>query len=101
MSLVKELFKIFDPRTERAIPLLEEGCSKEENLDRTGLTVAVNNGSFTVRKVEFFLSGSGRSTLLRCLTRLIKPTRGQILIAGETPGHKLRKIGEKTIGMVF
>jgi glycine betaine/proline transport system ATP-binding protein len=84
---VEHLYKVFGPAPERAVELLEEGVSKEDILERTGATVAVHDASFAVRPGETFvvmgLSGSGKSTVLRCLNRLIEPTRGAVHVAGE------------------
>lgn len=81
---VTGLYKIFGKKPERAIPLLRDGKSKDEILEDTGLTVAIDNASFEVNKQETFvimgLSGSGKSTVLRCLNRLIEPTDGEVTV---------------------
>jgi glycine betaine/proline transport system ATP-binding protein len=51
------------------------------------------------------LSGSGKSTLIRCLTRLIEPTAGSVVIEGEdvttaSPDHLLQ-IRRHKVSMVF
>ena len=48
-------------------------------------------------------SGTGKSTLLRCINRLEKPASGRILFKGEditAKGYDIRKARQK-IGMVF
>lgn len=69
---------------------------------------ALNDVSFEVPPGQFLavigLSGSGKSTMLRCINRLIDPTAGQILWNGEditaaTP-EEMRRI-RRRIGMVF
>lgn len=56
-------------------------------LEEIGHVVAVRDVSFQVNQGETFvimgLSGSGKSTLLRCLTRLIPPTAGEILVGDD------------------
>ena len=85
--VVKNLFKIFGPRPERAFPLLEKGKTKAEIFEDTGLTVGVQNAEFTVYEGEIFvimgLSGSGKSTLVRMFNRLIEPTSGQVFVDGK------------------
>lgn len=106
---IKNLYKIFGPHPKKAKELIEKGKSKEEILEKTKSTVAVNNVSFEVEKRETFvvmgLSGSGKSTLVRCLNRLIEPTSGQIFIGNEDviniSSEKLREIRRRKIGMVF
>mgnify|MGYP001547126248 CR=1 FL=1 len=81
---VKNLYKIFGPGPQRAMTLLNKGLSKEDIYEKTGLTVGVQDASFSVYKGEIFvvmgLSGSGKSTLVRMLNRLIEPTSGSVFV---------------------
>lgn len=70
--------------------------------------VALNGLSFSVKEGEFLgvigLSGSGKSTMLRCINRLIEPSSGEIIVDGEdvvsmNPAQLRRKRCD--IGMVF
>lgn len=69
---------------------------------------ALHDITFSVPKGEFLvvigLSGSGKSTMLRCINRLHDPTGGQILFEGvdttKLKGASLRKIRSE-IGMIF
>lgn len=69
---------------------------------------ALKDISFSVPTGEFLviigLSGSGKSTMLRCINRLHDPTGGEILFFGvdttKLKGAKLRKIRSE-IGMIF
>ena len=51
------------------------------------------------------LSGSGKSTLVRCLTRLIEPTSGEVLLDGEdirkADAKRLRELRRRRFSMVF
>ncbi len=106
---VENIYKIFGPNPKKVIPMLEDGMSKEDILEKTGNTVGVNNASFDVKEGEIFvvmgLSGSGKSTLIRCLNRLIEPTGGQVTIDGEevigASKEKLRTMRRKKMSMVF
>ncbi|MBM7624678.1 quaternary amine ABC transporter ATP-binding protein [Sporohalobacter salinus] len=106
---VNNLSKIFGDTPQEAIELLKEGYSKEEILEKTGLTVGVNDVSFTVNTEEIFvimgLSGSGKSTLLRCLNRLIEPTVGEVKLKGQNlmdlDQEDLRQMRRDKFGMVF
>ncbi|MBO6587165.1 MAG: glycine betaine/L-proline ABC transporter ATP-binding protein [Gracilimonas sp.] len=106
---VKNLFKIFGKNPEKAFPLIEEGKSKDEILNETGNTIGINNASFEVKEKEMFvimgLSGSGKSTVLRCLNRLIEPTKGQVLIGNEditeVDKDRLLEMRRKKMSMVF
>lgn len=106
---VKNLYKVFGPSPSRAFALIDEGKSKEEILRKTGNTLGINNASFSVEKQETFvimgLSGSGKSTVIRCLNRLIEPTRGEVLIDGQDimkmNKHELRETRRNKLSMVF
>ncbi len=106
---VKDLYKIFGPNPRRAIPMIRDGMSKSEILKRTGCTIAINGATFSVQKRETFvvmgLSGSGKSTFIRCLNRLIEPTQGEILVDGQNimkmDSEKLREVRRYKMSMVF
>lgn len=106
---VKDLTKVFGKNTKEAMSLLNKGISKEEILEKTGSTVAVNKASFSVEKGEFFvimgLSGSGKSTLIRLLNRVIDPTAGNILIdekdISRMDKKALREVRRDKMSMVF
>lgn len=74
-----------------------------------GLVAAVRNVDLTVNEGEIFvimgLSGSGKSTIVRCLSRLVEPTAGAILLDGEDLLKKstteLIEIRRHKMGMVF
>ena len=68
---------------------------------------AVRGVSFDVQEGESVAvigsSGSGKSTVLRCINRLIEPTEGVIELRGEqinTPGANVNEVRSR-IGMVF
>ena len=78
-------------------------------LKAKGCVTAVADASFDIREGEIFvimgLSGSGKSTLVRCLSRLVEPTSGEILLNGRdllkaTP-RQLIDLRRHTMGMVF
>ena len=111
MSLieVKDLYKIFGPNPKKVLPLISKGMTKQEIKKTTGCTVAINGASFNIEAKETFvvmgLSGSGKSTFIRCLNRLIKPTFGKILVDGEDvvkmSSDKLRELRRYKMSMVF
>ncbi|NIA70378.1 betaine/proline/choline family ABC transporter ATP-binding protein [Pelagibius litoralis] len=86
-----------------------EGLGKLEVRDRFNCVVGVQDASFSIAEGEIFcimgLSGSGKSTLIRHVNRLIEPTAGEIVIAGEDinklPARALRQLRAEKIGMVF
>lgn len=107
--IVTDLIKIFNNNPQNALKLLANGKSKDEILNETGQTVGINNISFTVKQGEIFvimgLSGSGKSTILRCLNRLIEPSSGSIVIDGiditRLKDKELRKVRQEKTAMVF
>ncbi len=106
---VRDLYKIFGHSPKRAIPMIKQGVSKQDILKKTGCTIAINGATFSIEKGETFvvmgLSGSGKSTFIRCLNRLIEPTAGEILIDGEDVmkmnQEKLRETRRYKLSMVF
>ena len=85
--ICNNVWKIFGNNPKRVLKNHDQSKSRAEIQAETGHVVAVKDVSFEVKKGECFvvmgLSGSGKSTLVRCISRLIEPTGGQVIINGE------------------
>jgi glycine betaine/proline transport system ATP-binding protein len=107
--VVNNLFKIFGPHPKKAMAMLKNGLDKEAIFAETETTVGVQNASFEIYQGEIFvimgLSGSGKSTMVRMLNRLIEPTSGEVLIDGENivsmSDEQLVKLRRAKLSMVF
>ncbi|MGK6315654.1 glycine betaine/L-proline ABC transporter ATP-binding protein ProV [Neorhizobium sp. DT-125] len=106
---IKNVYKVFGERPQKALDLLSQGKSKSDIRAATGCSIGVDNASFDIKAGEIFvimgLSGSGKSTLLRLLNRLIEPTSGSIEIDGRDitrmPRRELIELRRRDISMVF
>ena len=83
---INNVYKIFGSNPSKILPMVKDGATKDEVLEKTGHTVGLDNVSIKIEEGEIFvcmgLSGSGKSTLIRHLNRLIDPTDGEILVEG-------------------
>lgn len=101
--------KVFGGRTDDVLAMVERGASRSEILTATGSTLAVHDIDLQVEPGELFvimgLSGSGKSTFVRLLNRLIEPTLGTIELDGEdlrsADPRRLREIRNRKVSMVF
>ncbi|WP_373895597.1 glycine betaine/L-proline ABC transporter ATP-binding protein [Virgibacillus sp. CBA3643] len=111
MSKVKieHVSKIFGPKPKSIIPMIEDGKLKEDILAETNHTVGVYDASLDIKQGEVFvimgLSGSGKSTFIRCFNLLNKPTAGSIIVDDEDiakyNNDELKKLRQEKIAMVF
>lgn len=105
----KKVSKFYGLRRDEAVSLLRKGISKAEVLRKTGVTTALYDVSLKIPRGEIFviigLSGSGKSTMIRCFNRLIKPTCGEILFEGadllRMKKKELLEFRRNKIAMVF
>jgi glycine betaine/proline transport system ATP-binding protein len=106
---VRNLWKVFGPKAETIPGSAAAELSAGELKASTGCVAAVHDVSFDVAPGEVFvvmgLSGSGKSTLVRCITRLIEPTAGDVLIEGDNLSKadekRLRELRRHRFAMVF
>lgn len=104
------VWKVFGTRADEAMAAIQSrGLSKAEVLSEFGCVVGIADCSFSVNKGEIFcvmgLSGSGKSTMVRHLNRLIEPTAGAISVLGKDvlslSDDALREMRAVNLGMVF
>ena len=107
--ICNNIWKVFGTNPERTLKSLDRTLSRAEVQEQTGHVVAVKDVSFSVEEGETFvvmgLSGSGKSTLVRCLSRLIDPTEGQVLIDSNditrVSHSELKTLRRHKMAMVF
>jgi glycine betaine/proline transport system ATP-binding protein len=104
---------VFGQRREEAIRLLDSGEGRDSILDKTGCLVGVHDASVFVDKGEILvlmgLSGSGKSSLLRCVNGLNKVSRGKVIVndgkrevdVASCDAETLRQVRRNNISMVF
>ena len=107
---LQSVWKIFGTRIDEAMQAItQEGLTKAQALEQFGCVVGIADCSFEVPRGEIFcvmgLSGSGKSTMVRHINRLIEPTSGRIEVLGRDVRAlgegELRKLRAAQIGMVF
>lgn len=88
--------------------MIEIRSVRKEYISKKNRVIGVDNVSLTIQKGEVYgivgYSGAGKSSLLRCLNLLERPTGGNIIIDGtdltSLSSKELRKQRQK-IGMIF
>jgi len=104
---------IFGNNPERAVKLLDQGMTRDQISEETGIVLGVADATLSVREGEILvlmgLSGSGKSTLLRAVNGLAPVVRGAVSVAtpsGPVDPYKagtrtLRDLRMHTVSMVF
>jgi glycine betaine/proline transport system ATP-binding protein len=104
---------VFGGAPAKALPLMDEGQSREEIQNRTGQILGVHDCTLDVAEGEILvlmgLSGSGKSTLLRAVNGLNPVVRGEVRVHDGTgmtsvthaDAKTLRRLRLTRIAMVF
>ena len=107
--IMEHVTKLYGPNREEATKMMLGGAEKREVYQKTGCTVALWDVSVQIPRGRVFviigLSGSGKSTAVRCFNRLTVPTVGRVLFEGQDIGamsrKELRAYRRSKISMVF
>ena len=89
MSIIRfdKVDVVFTKNPREALSLLDQGLSRDQILKKTGQIVGVEGASLDVKKGEICvlmgLSGSGKSSLLRCINGLNTVSRGHVYVEHE------------------
>jgi glycine betaine/proline transport system ATP-binding protein len=103
-----QLWKLYGPGADHFIAA-QGGRADEAKLAELQLIGAVRDVNLAVHEGEIFivmgLSGSGKSTLVRCLSRLIEPSYGRVMLDGrdllKASAAELIDIRRHKMSMVF
>ena len=106
---VNSVWKVFGSAPEKVLDPQYADKDKTYFQTELGNVIGLQDVSFEVNQGETFvimgLSGSGKSTMVRCLIRLIEPTAGEIMIDGENvtgmSDKELIEFRRRKIAMVF
>lgn len=106
---VKHVSKLYGANKSEAARMMEHGSNKEEVYKKTGCTVALWDVNLSIPEGKIFviigLSGSGKSTIVRCFNRLNRPTFVNVLFEGtdlaDMGGRELLEFRRNKISMVF
>lgn len=109
MITLEQVDVVFGPNPKIVFPLLDAQKSREVILEKTQHFVAVSKATFSVKRGEIFvimgLSGSGKSSLLRCINGLNPISRGEIKVNGisvsDCDANMLRTLRREQVSMVF
>jgi glycine betaine/proline transport system ATP-binding protein len=103
----RNVWKVYGGRpksyfTSRSGPIGSDTPELVKKIRADGGIPAAANVSFDVHEGEIFvimgLSGSGKSTMVRCLSRLVEPTHGEILKWSQKTGHRAKVYPEPLKG---
>jgi len=104
----KNVWKLFGAQPEQYLKSLT-GNPGFDDIRQAGYIAAVRDVSLDIAKGEMLvimgLSGSGKSTFVRCLSRLIDITGGEVQVEGQNIGEMSEKelidLRRNKMGMVF
>ena len=109
----RHVWKVYGPAADRFFTSgkgdVADAAGLIESISESGHIGAACDVTFDVHFGEIFvimgLSGSGKSTIVRCLSRLVEPTAGEVILDGEdllrVSRDKLIDIRRHKMGMVF
>jgi glycine betaine/proline transport system ATP-binding protein len=104
---------IFGKNAGQALAMMDQGEGRDAILEKTGSLVAVHDANVFVNEGEILvlmgLSGSGKSSLLRCVNGLNKVSRGKVIVhdgqaevdLASCSEDVLRRVRRNRISMVF
>ena len=107
---LSNVYKIFGARPKgRALTMARGGADKDEVQAATDHVVGLHDVSFDAQDGEIFvimgLSGSGKSTAIRCVNRLHEITDGSVMVDGvevtQLNRKELEEFRREKISMVF
>ena len=106
---IRGLYKVFADDDGTGLNQAVDGRSKDEIQEDTGAVVGLRDINIDIARGELFvvmgLSGCGKSTLVRCINRLIEPSRGEVWLNGREitamESEELREIRRTELAMVF
>ena len=107
-----DLWKVYGPTPKQVFQAASgetDARRRSARIVEDGGIVAAADVSFEVVEGSIFvimgLSGSGKSTVMRCLSRLVEPTAGQVLLDGtnllDATPKEMIDIRRHKMGMVF
>ena len=106
---IKSLYKIFGTKPQSVLQAVKDGMGKPELMEKHNHVLALQDINIDMTEGEITvimgLSGSGKSTVIRHLNRLIDPTAGEVLVDGvdvlKLSEAELRKMRQTRMSMVF